>query len=425
MKTGTLATKLMMAAILLTVLVYFGVNLAAYFVDPFSTAITYAYTSENAVSVTGYVVREEEVLSDESDLIYSPRREGEKISTGGTVALVYESAQALNDATTVRTLQARLEQLEFARSLASGSQSTVRLDEEITDSLIRMRSALTRDDLTDTEEPAQVIRAAVLKRSYTHTGSTSLDDAIASLQEQIRQLSDATAPATTRISAPKAGLFSSLVDGYETVLSPGMIRDLTPAAFQKLSPDPFCSGESKIIYGESWSFVTVMDAADVKRLSVGDKVTLRFQKGLDRDLTVKVDFISEEESGQRVVSFTSQQYLGLTTLLRHQNAQIIFESHEGFRIPRSALRIVWEQVTSEDGTPLFKADGTPQTEQVTGVYCVWGTTARFKPVEVIWQEEDHMVVIPAEDAKDSRRLRAGDEVITAAADLYDGKVINR
>ena len=58
MKTGTLATRLTLAAILLTVLIYFGVNVAAYFNDPFTTTLASGYTSESAVTVAGYVVRE-------------------------------------------------------------------------------------------------------------------------------------------------------------------------------------------------------------------------------------------------------------------------------------------------------------------------------------------------------------------------------
>lgn len=57
MKNSTLATKLMLAAIFLTVLIYFGVNLAAYFTDPYTTTVAYAYTGEEAVTVSGYVAR--------------------------------------------------------------------------------------------------------------------------------------------------------------------------------------------------------------------------------------------------------------------------------------------------------------------------------------------------------------------------------
>ena len=40
MKTGTLATRLTLAAILLTVLIYFGINVAAYFNDPFTVTVS-------------------------------------------------------------------------------------------------------------------------------------------------------------------------------------------------------------------------------------------------------------------------------------------------------------------------------------------------------------------------------------------------
>ena len=44
---------------------------------------------------SGYVVRDEEVLPGGGDLVYSSRREGERVSAGGTVAQIYQSAQAL------------------------------------------------------------------------------------------------------------------------------------------------------------------------------------------------------------------------------------------------------------------------------------------------------------------------------------------
>jgi len=86
----------------------------------------------------------------------------------------------------------------------------------------------------------------------------------------------------------------------------------------------------------------------------------------------------------------------------------------------------------ESGQPVLDGQGNPKTQSVTGVYCLWGDTARLKPVKVLWQEEEYILAAPDEEAlaaftteqaRESRRLRAGDQVITAAAELYDGKVI--
>ena len=147
---------------------------------------------------------------------------------------------------------------------------------------------------------------------------------------------------------------------------------------------------------------------------------------------MKVDTISAAEDGERVVVFEAEKYLNLSTLLRSQNAQVIFNSYSGIRVPRSTVRVEQVPVTDEDGNALLEPDGREKTQSVTCVYCLWGVYARRKPVTVLWQEAEYILVapddgylatLPSADAREGRRLRAGDQVITAAADLYDGKVI--
>ena len=235
-----------------------------------------------------------------------------------------------------------------------------------------------------------------------------------------------------KTTAAKAGLFSSLVDGYESVLNPDMARELTPSSYRQIAPAGSTGGVGKIVYGYKWYFVTVMKNEDIRNLEVGDAITLRFQKGLDRDIEMKVDTISASEDGERVVLFVAEKYLNLSTLLRSQNAQVIFKSYSGIRVPRSTVRVEQVPVTDEDGNPVLEPDGSERTQPVTCVYSLWGVYARRKPVTVLWQEEEYILVVPddaylssmtSSDAREGRRLRAGDQVITAAADLYDGKVI--
>ena len=208
-----------------------------------------------------------------------------------------------------------------------------------------------------------------------------------------------------------------MVDGYESVLLPENLESMTPADYRAIAPQAVSNACGKMIYGTSWSFVTMMRTEDMGKMAEGDTVSLRFQNGLNRDITMTVSSISKEEGGQKVVVLSTDSYLNLTTLLRHQNAQIIFNSYSGLRVPRSAVRILTETVTDEDGTEL--------TEKTTGVYCLWGSAARFKPVDIVWQEDSYILVTPAEGATSTRTLRAGDEAITAAEDLYDGKVVNQ
>jgi len=421
MKNGSLSTKLLLAAIFATVLIYFGINMAAYFMDPYTTTTAYSYVSENAVTVSGYVVRQEAPLEGGGELVYFSRSEGEKVARGGTVALVYDNQQALEDANTLRSLNEQMDQLLYARSLAAGTRTEMWLEDEVVSSLVAFHQHTAADPVSAVDVGSD-LRSAILKRSYAYTGTAQLDASIASLQTRIDTLTASSGASTSRITAPAAGLFSGLVDGYETVLTPEILETMTAADYRSLQPTS-ASGSGKMIYGAQWYFAALMRTADMGRIGVGDEVTLRFQSGLDRDLTMTVQRISDEDNGQRLVVLTSRQHLNLTTLLRQQNAQIIFDSFSGIRVPRSAVRILWEDVTDKDGKLVLRSDGTPEQTQITGVYSLWGNSARWKPVEILWQEDEYMLVTAADGVEASRRLRPGDQVITAAEDLYDGKVV--
>ena len=422
MKNTNLSTKFMMAAILLTVLVYFGANLISYFVDPFSTTIAYSYTGEDAVTVSGYVVREEMPITADGDTVSFIRSEGERVSKGGKIALMYSNAQALHDANELRALEEQMEQLLYAQSLVGTIQSTGALDREVSAALTAFQAERALGSLSAASDAGAAVRAAILRYSYAYTGTDELSHTIAALQNEIDALTASISGATTTVRAPKSGLFSSLVDGYESVLTPERLADMTAEDYRGIAPaQP--EGVCKLIYGTKWYFVTLLRAADAKELTAGEKVTLRFQTGLERDLSLRVERIGDEDGGQRLVVLSSREDLSLTTLLRHQSAQIIFARYDGIRVPRSAVRILWETVTDDEGNPVLNADGTEKQRQVYGVYCMWGNTARFKKVNILWQEDDYMIVESVNADDPLRRLRAGDQVITAAEDLYDGKVI--
>ena len=149
---------------------------------------------------------------------------------------------------------------------------------------------------------------------------------------------------------------------------------------------------------------------------------LRFAKGVGRDLSVKLTYISEAEGGRVVAVFQGDTYLSELTLLRQQSAEVIRQTTTGIRVPKAALRVRERTVTDEDGNQSVVSE--------TGVYCMVGMKARFKPVDVLYSGDDFALVRSTLDTaeevsktQEQIRLRAGDEVIITAYDLYDGKVI--
>ena len=96
MKKKKLLGKVLMAAAMLGVVAYFGINIASYFEDPLTTTLAYTYRVNQGVDVTGYVVREEVLLPDEdAGVLHLTRAEGEKVSRHGTVATVSSDSASL------------------------------------------------------------------------------------------------------------------------------------------------------------------------------------------------------------------------------------------------------------------------------------------------------------------------------------------
>ncbi|MEY8387815.1 HlyD family efflux transporter periplasmic adaptor subunit [Oscillospiraceae bacterium 38-13] len=420
-RKNSLAVMLLMTALFLGVAGYFGIQAFRYLDDPLAVTLAYAYQVETTVDVTGYMIREEQVLPDDGGgLLRVQRKEGERVSAGGTVASVYADQASLDRQAEIDSLESRIEQLQYAQDLALAAETTRKLDAQINRNLLQYRQYITADRLYDAESAALELRALVLKRDYAGSGDISLQ--LQELGAQLLNLRSQAEGTVRRITAPQPGLYSSEVDGFETVLTPERLESLTPSQLGSLTADPAVSSRTgKLVLGDEWYFAAVLSAGEAMALQARqtelrrDKQTLylRFSKGVDRDLPVTLESIGATERGQVVAVFRSTSYLREVTLLRQQRAQVITGATEGIRVPRESLRAERADLDGEGGMV---------TEDRTGVYCLVGREARFKPVNVVHSAESFVLVTPASETE-RYRIRPGEQVIVSARGLYDGKVL--
>ena len=399
MKEKTLGTKLLLAAVTLGVLAYFSIQAVRYFGDPLTTTIAYQYQVEMSTVLSGYVVRDEAILTDDtSGLLQLQRAEGERISDGGVVALVYADQATLDRQKEIQSLHTQIEQLQYAEEAALGAEVSLRLDAQILQTIRDYRGALAADRLDTAEDCGAELRSLVMKRDYTYSDTEDLSAQMAELQSQLSSLRAQAGSSVRQITAPQAGLYSAVVDGYENILTPESLETLTPRT------------------------LAALEESEAQTLQESGRLKLRFAKGVGRDLSVKLTYISEAEGGRVVAVFQGDTYLSELTLLRQQSAEVIRQTTTGIRVPKEALRVRERTVTDEDGNESVVSE--------TGVYCMVGMKARFKPVDVLYSGDDFALVRSTLDTaeevsktQEQIRLRAGDEVIITAYDLYDGKVI--
>ena len=401
MKKTSPLMKILPIAVLTAVLVYFAVQLYNYLSDPVNTTLVIAGQAEDTIALNGWLLRDEEVLPAQSGTLSRVRQEGERVGVGQVLARVYANDGALQTVSQIETLELQLQQLQFALTSYLNPDAALKLDTSITGDILTLRQSLTGGDYTAAEGDIAPLKAAVLKRDHSYASQEEIQTEIKSVEGQIKSL-EASLSGTT-VTARASGTYSAVCDGYETVLTKAFLEEVTPGKLARLRPVDEQSNMGKLIYGDTWYYVVTLPEEQASYLKSQGAVTLRFAKGFDQNIRMQVVSVSAPEDGQAAVTLSCRKYLAQTTLLRHQAADVILRTYEGLRVPSNALRV------SEEG--------------VTGVYCVDGSTAAFRPVTVLYQGQGYALVRAADGASDTQTLRVGDEVIATAGALSDGKVI--
>ena len=143
MKTTPLSTRILMLLVALGVAAYFGYQALRYLDNPLTTTMAYAYTVDKVVDVSGYVVRSERILEDNtSGLLRLARAEGERVGVGGAVAAVYADQASLDRQDQIDALESRIEQLEYAQGASLSYEAAAKLDSQIAQNLLELRAAL-------------------------------------------------------------------------------------------------------------------------------------------------------------------------------------------------------------------------------------------------------------------------------------------
>ena len=419
MKQGKPVITVAIAAIAVALVIYFGFYVAKVFSEPYTTALAYTYTSNDSAEAVGILVRQETVLPAQTGIVDVTRSEGEKVGVGQSVAQVYRDSQAQNNQADLEALADQIQLLEYS-SDGGGVDSAAKLDENILQAVTALHAASGVGDYNQLEDQARTLKSTVLKRGYVYgngLGAEELSQKLNDLKSQYAALKQQTSSSTSSVRAPQSGVFSTLVDGYETAVTPQTVFQLTPSSLSALlagQGKETGGGMGKLITSTRWYFAAALPVSVAERLKEGSTATLRFSGDFDQDIDMRVDQIGEAEGDKSVVVFSTDRYLSQTTLLRQQTAELIFNSWSGLRIPKQALRM-------EKSTYTDKETGQEVQNNRLGVYALLGGRAEFKTVEVVTEGDDYYVVRSTTDESDA--LRAGDEVIVRATELYDGQLL--
>ncbi|MGN0979714.1 MAG: HlyD family efflux transporter periplasmic adaptor subunit [Candidatus Avoscillospira sp.] len=404
MKQGKFYTKLVLWIFLAAVVCYFGYYIFSAVYAPLTTTAAIEYEAGTGSYTTGYVVRDETVLTSRYDITTLVVSEGERVSKNQTVATGYLNADAQERQLQIAELESQLEQLQYAASYSADAADQALLDAEIQAQLANMSRNVARRDLNAASDSSAALKGLILRR-MSAAGEGEEDDLsqrISDLQQEIASLNTVASIDTTVVAAEHSGYFSGTVDGYENVLTVEALSEMSIESLENLQPAELAGNEvGKIISGDTWYYVTVVPADQLQGVTVGDKVPVTFSSQFYNSLTMTIYRMGKEQDGSRLLVLSCNYYMQDVTLLRQQSADVVFTSYAGLRVPKEAIRV--------------------NENSQAGVYVLEGNAAVWKNVNILHDNGESYVVELDKSSTDN--LWPGDEIIVGAKNLYDGKVV--
>lgn len=402
MKQGKSYFTVILWILLAAIAAYFGYNVVSSLYAPLMTATVTPYEAGAGYYASGFVVREEELLYSQYGTTVLNCAEGAHVAANDTVATGYRSEDAKTRQTRIDELSGQIEQLQYAWSAVSSVYDQAALDADIAGDLAQLSRYLALRDMNSVSDLSPELKGLILRRTGSDSDSGSLQARISTLQAELETLEAQSAGDTSAILAGKAGTFSAAVDGYESVLTPERLMEMTVAEFESVQPDETdANAIGRLVTSATWYYACVVPASELSGVEEGDRATLTFARDYYQPVTMRVARLGGNEAGFRLLVLSSDRALQNVTLLRQQSAEIVFTSYSGLRVPKSAVRV-------ENGQ--------------TGVYILEGTLAKWKPITILHDTGESYVVTL--DTSSTNNLWPGDELIINAKNLYDGKVVN-
>lgn len=291
-----------------------------------------------------YIVRDETVYYATSDgLVYNIVSDGARVSENSAISTIYGGNISDDTLKKLRTIDAKLNRLK-AENTGSALYTTDSSSGE-SEIAAKMDNVISLAETDSTEEIHEIKESINNFRAGINTVPM---DNINKLYAERANAESAISGQKTDTSADKAGIFSSYVDGLESVLTPERIKEYTPSYIKSLNKgnsvyingtqvtvgDPLC----KVMNNHSWYVLGIMTKDYRMLLEASPNVTVRFKSLSGSSAKGEVVYLSDEdENGESIFLIKVNTYIESAFSYRNMDTEIIFKEYSGYKVPTDAI----------------------------------------------------------------------------------------
>lgn len=401
--------KVYIIGIIAAIIALVGIIIISYS-NPIETDLVSNGYMEDAVDVTGIVIRDEAVLNNDIGGMYGSQCvETERISKGQLVGTIYKGDMSQEVKDELNSLNQKIIQLSGAQM----DENTLPDDPNKIDTLISSRiEDIIKYSITENGTGIYNAKQEISKLNAKKLALGGLEaeesETIDSLTQQRETLEAENNLTKMDVYAPIGGVYSSVIDGYEDQLKIENIPNMTIDEVENLLNTEFTNKNNasdqslavaKIVNNYRWNFVTVVDEKEVKDLKEGTTVYLRFSDERNDLVECTIESI-KSENGKALVNLTSDKHVPSVFSNRKLSCTFVRAKYDGLMVSNTALRVV---------------------NNSTVVYVIKNSTMTERTVDVLFTNGEYAIV--SDKVKDSKSLQLYDEVIIKAKEITDGKLV--
>lgn len=345
----------------------------------YEPATPYTYSVKS--SGEGYIFRSEKVIASPGTGSIVPSVEsGAKVSTGSEVAGLYSNGGA--EATQ------RLAEIDSQIALLSLSQKADRLtnrdvsklDAETFEIITEMRRCAEQGKFSEAVSHRLNLITKVNRRSAASGTGGDVTAQIASLKASRDSLRSQLGTLLNTVTTQSSGWYYPETDGYESTFTPDKIENLTYDSFRDLVSTPAADTShdaGKTVTSPTWYFVCELSRESLDSKEIGGEYTIYFPHNRSAKISMILEKVCRNGDVGLAVFRTDKIPDGFD-FARMQSYELLENEYTGFRIPKSAVRMLDGQM---------------------GVYVLTGEVVHFRKIEVMTEYESSYIVVMNHEAQ--------------------------
>ena len=355
-------------------------------------------TISNFVEGEGLIIRNETVInSDSSGVLESAAVENGVVKKGKMVASVYAGAVDNDTQTKLKQINARIAEIAGAQgsSLVFEGDHT-KIENNISARISDIIISINDKNIRHVSELKGDLNVLIGKKNEVSGESGSVATILDELKAEKERYERILSSSRFDLYAPRAGIYSTLIDGFEQVLSGSSMMSMTVEDFENImktenelkegADQPVC----KIVDNVEWYVAMLVNNEKASEMKVGQSVYLKLGDNA-QEYNATISYISPADGKKCLVGVTATEYSDDAMKGRKTKVTLITDKYTGIKIPIEAVRV---------------------HEGVQGVYTITEGLMKFKQADIIYKDDNY--AIARENNSGNNSVLLYDEVVVDA-----------